>query len=102
MEAYAITSYLTYQQQPLIKDQGDGRASAMIQRCKGELDDLTSVAEAARADIAKGNIAEIHAESGPEHEKALPVPYCFDILDALSVHSAVDSAITKLGRSYQQ
>jgi len=102
VESYAIASCLTYQQQPLLKDQGDGWASAIIQRSKGALDDFTAVAEAVKSEVAKGNMAVIRVETGPEHEKALPIAYCFEILDTPSVHAAVVSAMKNLADAYRQ
>jgi len=102
VESYAVASCLTYQKQPFLKDQGDGWASAIIQRSKGSLDDFTAVAEAVKAEVARGNMAVIRVEAGPEHEKALSIAYCFEILDAASVHAAVDSAMKNLADAYRQ
>lgn len=102
VESYAIASCLTYQQQPFLKDQGDGWASAIIQRSKGALDDFTTVAEAVKAEVARGNMVVIRVETGPEHEKALPVAYCFEILHTPSVHAAIDNAMKSLADAYKR
>lgn len=102
VEGYAIASCLTYQQQPYLKDQGDGWASAIIQRSRGDLDALTAVAEAVKTEVAKGNMSVIRVETGPKHEKALPIAYCFLILDTPSVHTAVENTIKKLAASYKK
>lgn len=101
VESYAIASCLSYQKQPYLKDQGDAWASAVIQRSKGELDDFTAVAEAVKTEVAKGNMEVIRVETGPEHEKALPVAYCYDLLQTPSVHVAVENAVNKLINSYK-
>lgn len=100
VEAYAIASCLNYQRQPFLKDQGDGWASAVIQRFKGELDDLAAVAAVVKAEVSKGNMIVIPDETVPEREMALPVAYCFDILNTPSVHAAVEKSINKLESFY--
>lgn len=100
VEAYAIASCLTYQQQPFLKDQGDGWASAIIQRFKGELDDLIAVAAVVKMEVSKGDMVIIPDETSPEREMALPIAYCVDILNALSVHAAVRKSINKLEKFY--
>ena len=93
VESYAIASCLTYQQEAFLKDQGDGWASAIVQRSKGDINDLTAVAEVVKDEVAKGNMVVIRNEDGRAPDKALPVAYCFEILDTLSVHTAVEQAI---------
>lgn len=100
VESYAIASCLTFQQQPYLRDQGDGWASAVIQRSKGELEELTAVANAVQKEVSKGNMTLIRVESGSESEIALPIAFCFDILNSHSVHAAVEDAIWKLAQSY--
>lgn len=100
VEAYAIASCLNYQNQPYLKDQGDGWASAVIQRFKGELDDLTTVAAVVKAEVLKGDMVVIPDETVPECEMALPVAYCFDILNTPSVHAEVEKSINKLESFY--
>jgi hypothetical protein len=102
VEGYAVASCLAYQKQAYLKDQGDGWASVIIQRSKGELEAFTAVADAVKTEVAKGNMVVIPVETGPEHEKALPVAYCFEILNAPSVHAAVKHAVEKLSTSYEQ
>jgi hypothetical protein len=102
VEAYAIASCLYYQKQPFLKDQGDGWASAVIQRFKGDLDDLTAVAAVVKAEVSKGDMVVIPDETVPEREMALPVAYCFDILNTPSVHAAVEKSINKLESFYME
>lgn len=99
-EEYAVASCLFYQQEPLIKDQGDSWASAIIQRSRGALEVFTAVARAVKEEISKGNMVVIRAENEPRHEKALPIAYCFELLNTTSVQTAVDKAVKKLASSY--
>jgi len=57
VEGYAIASCLAGQDQPYLKDQGDGWASVIVQRGKGGLEALTAVAAAVKAELAKSNMA---------------------------------------------
>ena len=102
LEEYAIASCLFYQQQPFLKDQGDGWASAIIQRSKGKLDGFSAVADAVKMEISKGDMVVIRAENEPGHEKALPVAYCFELLNTASVRLAVEKATKQLESSYNK
>src|SRR6185436_9376363 len=66
VEGYAIASCLAAQDQPYLKDQGDGWASAIIQRSKGAPDAFVAVGTAVKAELAKGDMAVIRSETGPE------------------------------------
>jgi hypothetical protein len=101
VESYAIASCLVAQKEPYLHDQGDAWASAIIQRAKGELDALTAVAAAVKAELAKGNMAVIRNEAEPMKGKALPVMYCTEVIDAPSVRSAINTAIKKLEPAYR-
>jgi len=99
VEGYAIASCLSAQDQPYLKDQGDGWASVIIQRGKGGLDIITAVAVAVKAELAKGNMAVVRTETGPTKE--LPVLYCGEIIDVPSVKVAINRAVKKLASSYR-
>ena len=99
VEGYAIASCLSAQDQPYLKDQGDGWASVIIQRGKGGLDIITAVAVAVKAELAKGNKAVVRTETGPTKE--LPVLYCGEIIDVPSVKVAINRAVKKLASSYR-
>ena len=102
IEGYAIASCLTNQTQPYLKDQGDAWASVIVQRMKGSLDVLTSIAEQVKRENAKGEMAIIRDEAGPGKDKALPVLYCNEIIDKPSVRSAIQKAVATLNPSYKQ
>lgn len=102
IEGYAIASCLTNQTQPYLKDQGDAWASVIVQRMKGSLDVLTSIAEQVKRENAKGDMAIIRDEAGPGKDKALPVLYCNEIIDKPSVRSAIQKAVATLNPSYKQ
>ena len=102
IEGYAIASCLTNQTQPYLKDQGDAWASVIVQRMKGSLDVLTSIAEQVKRENAKGEMAIIRDEAGPGKDKALPVLYCNEIIDRPSVRSAIQKAVATLNPSYKQ
>jgi hypothetical protein len=98
VEGYAIASCLVAQDQSYLKDQGDGWASAIVQRGKGSLDAFTGVASAVKAELAKGNMAVIRSEK--TKDKPLPVMHCGEIIDAPSVHAAINKAVRRLPPSY--
>jgi hypothetical protein len=102
VEGYAIASCLASQDQPYLKDQGDGWASVIVQRGKGGLEALTAVAAAVKAELAKSVMAVIHSEEGPVKDKPLPVMYCSEIIDKPTVRAAINNAVKKLAPSYRQ
>ena len=102
VESYAIASCLAYQKQPYLKEQGDGWASAIVQRSEGDINALIVVAQAVKAEVAKGKMEVNLNDNGPKHVEVLPVAYCFEILDSPSIHAAVKKAIKKLTPSYEQ
>jgi hypothetical protein len=99
VEGYAIASCLVAQDQPYLKDQGDGWASAIIHRGKGSLEAFMGVASAVKAELAKGNMAVIRSENETK-DKPLPVMHCGEIIDAPSVHTAINKAVRRLTPSY--
>jgi len=101
VEGYAIASCLVAQGRSDLKDQGDGWASAIIQRSRGGLDSLTAVAAAVRAELAKGNMAMIRGETDPTKQNSLPIMYCAELIDTPSVRAAIDKAEKSLARSYR-
>jgi hypothetical protein len=102
VEGYAIASCLTNQAQPYLKDQGDAWASVIVQRMKGSLDVLAGIAEQVKRESAKGDMAVIRDETGPEMDKTLPVLYCGEIIDRPSVRTAIQKVVTELNPSYGQ
>jgi hypothetical protein len=92
VEGYAIASCLAAQDQQYLKDQGDGWASAIIQRGKGSLDAFTGIASAVKAELAKANMAVIRRENETK-DKPLPIMYCSEIIDAPSVRAAINNAL---------
>lgn len=101
VEGYAIASCLVAQDQPALKDQGDGWASAIVQRSRGGLDQFTAVTAAVRAELVKGNMATIRSETEPGNEKRLPIMYCAELIDTPSVRAAIDKAVKGLARFYR-
>lgn len=101
VQGYAIASCLTFQKQAYLKDQGDGWASVIVQRSKGDINALTAVAAVVKKEVAKGDMAIIRNENGPAQDKALPVEYCFEIIHTPSVSSAIKRAVKKLKPSYK-
>ncbi len=100
VEGYAIAACLAQQDQPDLRDQGEGWASVIVQRGHGELTPLMAVAAAVRTELAKGGMAVIHGETEPK-DKPLPVLYCSEIIDAPAVQTAIREAIKNLAPSYQ-
>jgi hypothetical protein len=101
VEGYAIASCLYAQKEPYLKEQGDGWASAIVQRSNGSLDALTAVGDAVKAELAKGDMAIIRNEAEPMKGLALPVMYCGEIIDEPSVHAAIAKAVKTLAASYR-
>lgn len=102
VEGYAIASCLAAQDSPYLKDQGDGWASVIVQRGKGDLRVFAAVAAAVKAELAKGDMAIIRTEAGPAADKPLPVLYCGEIIDKAGVRAAINEAAAKLRAAYRR
>jgi hypothetical protein len=101
VEGYAIATCLSSQKEPFLKDQGDGWASAIVQRSHGGIEQFTSVAAAVKTELAQSHIPVIHQESDSPHDKELPLLYCAEVIDAPGVDAAIRKAIRKLAPSYR-
>ena len=109
VEGYAIASCLDeldgsyLKERAYLNDQGDGWASVVIQRGKGDLDVFTAVSKAVKAELAKGGMAFIRDESvsGPA-SKPMPVLYCGEIIDTPRVRVAIETAIRRLTPAYRR
>ena len=97
VNGYAIASCLTYQDNPYLKDQGDAWASVIIQRTRGSVESLTDVAEVVKQETDKGGMAVMRDEAGGD--KALPLLYCYEIIERPAVREAIDNAATALTSS---
>jgi hypothetical protein len=102
VEGYAIASCLLNQTDPYLKDQGDAWASVIVQRMKGNFDDLAGIREEVKREIAKGRMAIIRNETGPEKDKAVPLLYCNEIIDRPKIRTAIQSAVAVLKPSYEK
>lgn len=101
-EGYVVASCLSFQSQPYLKDQGDAWSSAIVQRMKGNLDVLASLANQVKREIAKGDMAVIRQETGNGIDKALPILYCSEMIDRPSVRAAIQDAVLQLEPSYRK
>jgi hypothetical protein len=102
-EGFAIASCLAHQNDPYLKDQGDGWASAIIQRGEGNLEALTAISKTVKAELAKGDMAVIRVESpSAAVDKPLPVMYCSEIIDKPAVRNAIKKAVAALAAEYAE
>jgi hypothetical protein len=100
MSTYAVASVGTPGRD--LKDQGDGWASVILQRMKGDVSVLAVVAGAIKVELAKGRMAVIRNEVGPLPDKELPILYCSEIIDVPQVREAILKAETKLAPAYRR
>jgi hypothetical protein len=66
VEGYAIASCLANQSQTHLKDQGDAWASTIVQRMRESVEVFADIAEQVKRENAKGDMAIIRYETGPE------------------------------------
>ena len=100
VEGYAIASCLVSQRESYLVDQGNGWASVVVQRMKGEIDTFAAVAETVKRELAKGDMAIIRDESAPNADKMLPILYCSEIIDTPAVRGEIAKAVVALDRAY--
>jgi hypothetical protein len=99
VEGYAIASCLVNQSEPYLEAQGDGWASVIVQRMKGDLDTFTAITEKVKGELAKGEMAVIRDETASA-DRTLPLLYCSEIIDAPAVRAAIEEAVGALASSY--
>jgi hypothetical protein len=92
-EGYAIASCLSKQKESLLQQQGGGWASVIIERGSVTLDNMRVIDDSVRHAVAKGGILVVHDESSPSGDAPLPVLYCVQIGNDLSVRKAIDAAM---------
>ena len=110
VEGYVIAACLSDQEQPYLKEQGEGWALVIVERGKADLDTLAGLAKAVKEELAKGHVPIIRNgdrpvihndhESGPD--MAAPVLYCGEIIDAPEVRKAIIKAMKKLFPAYHR
>ena len=74
-------------------------ASAIVQRMKGDLDDLLTVSASVKAVLASGDMAVIRDESASNPDKTLPVLYCSEIIDTPLVRDAITKAVSRMDQA---
>jgi hypothetical protein len=102
VESYAFASCLARQAEPYLRDQGDGWASAIIQRAKGDLDVLTRVSEDVEREIPKSTMAVVRSELEPGKDKRLPIFYCKELIERPALRAAIVKAASKLRSAYRR
>jgi hypothetical protein len=101
VEGYAISSCLVSQKDAYLKEQGDGWASAIVQRSHGDIDHFKKVADTVSTEMAQGHLAVIRVDGEPPRDKELPLLTCEEIIDAPRVREAIDKAVRKLAPAYR-
>lgn len=94
VRSYAIASCLSYQENPYLADQGDAWASVVIQRTRGSIEPLAEVAEVVKRQVETGGMAVMREARG--RDKALPILYCYEMLERPTVRAAIDEAVSSL------
>lgn len=99
IESYATAACLSRQREPLLKEQGDAWASAIIQRSHGSIDHFTTVAKAVDGELKRRPVAVGHDEATGK-DKSLPALLCGEIGDSPLVRAAMVRAEAQLSRDY--
>ena len=85
VEGYAFAACLVAQDSAYLKEQGHGCGAVVLERSRGGLEPLTSLAKAVRAEAVRTPMAVMHKD-GPVSEPLVPllILFCADLLQGLS------------------
>ncbi len=102
VQGYAVATCLARQDNPVLKEQGQGWAQTVVERGHGDPAALRAVEQAVKATLAKGGVAVMRTDGPTPGDHALPVLTCGEIVDQPAVRVAVDKAVAKLSASYRR
>lgn len=102
VEGYAVATCLAAQADPVLKQQGEGWASAIIERGRGGVEQLRPVQLAVARALAQSGVAVMRQDGPRPSDLALPAMTCGEIVDRPVVRAAVDGAVARLGAAYRR
>lgn len=102
VEGYAVATCLAAQRDPVLKQQGEGWASAIIERGRGGVEQLRPVQSAVTKALAQSGVAVMRQDGPWPSDLALPAMTCGEIIDRPAVRAAVDGAVARLGPAYRR
>ena len=98
VEGYAVAACLTLQQSEVLKDQGDGWASVIVQRGFGNVEDWQPLIDAVTAAVKSKPVAVIKGDGATS--KQMPIFYCAEIIDRPEVRAEIEKTMEKMKPAY--
>ncbi len=100
LESYAIAACLAGRPERELKAQGEGWASAIVQRGHGPIGPCRKVADVARDQALASGPAVIRNETSATGDQTLPIMTCVEIVEAPAVRTAITRATIRLAPFY--
>jgi hypothetical protein len=102
VEGYAVATCLARQLDPALKAQGEGWASAIVQRGRGDVTLLRPVQHAVEAQVARGDMPVVRQDGPAASDLTLSIMFCGEIVDRPAVRAAITRAAVRLGPAYRR
>lgn len=102
VEGYAIASCFFYQDNELLKRQGDAWASSIVQRSSGGVEGFIPIAERIKLVMIDFPMTVARVEGDARATSvAIPLLYCYEIIDLPSVREIIQESMKALRDSYR-
>ncbi|WP_288426833.1 hypothetical protein [uncultured Agrobacterium sp.] len=98
VEGYVVATCLTLQESDVLKDQGDGWASIIVQRGFGNVEDWQPLIDAVTAAVKSKPVAVIKGDGVTS--KQMPIFYCAEIIDQPEVRAEIERTMEKMKPAY--
>lgn len=98
IEGYAVATCLALQNDVVLKEQGDGWASIIVQRGYGRIEDWQPLIDAVTLTVSQVPMTVIKGEG--ISSKQMPVFYCAEIIDQPEVRNTINATREKMKSAY--
>lgn len=100
-EGYAVATCLIAQPDRLLREQGEGWASVVVQGGAGSIEPLLPIARAVTLQMTKGDVPVAHLDGPPDGDRPLPILWCASMVDRPAVRAAIRRATVLLTPAYR-
>lgn len=101
VEGYAVATCLARQSDPMLRRQGQGWASAIVQRGRGDPALMKPVEQAVDATLEVSRVPVVREDGPQPTELELTIMYCGELIDHPTVRRAIARAIGRLTPAYR-
>lgn len=100
VEGYAVATCLVLQNDAVLKEQGDGWASIIVQRGYGRIEDWQPLIDAVTLTLTVSQVPMTVIKGEGISSKQMPVFYCAEIIDQPEVRNTINATMEKMKSAY--